>query len=505
MGVVNMTVPASADGEVVNKLQLQDALAVDKMDCNLFSISAWCDRDGREATFTPRRGRPDWRTGWCVLTRNAKATCTRCGRTLPTRSSDGGRPCEGKEESESAAISASVIQQFEAARQPHSPAMLHHLLCGHAGIGDIQSRVRAGTYVIKNNAERKAVLRATPTTLGCVACAMAKIHKKPVKKSVNNNQQARHAPADDDADDDEPDGADDDQKGHHDDLQQDTVIISTDICGPFPKADGTNNKYAIDFAVRVPGKKTRCYVFYAKTKAAAAAMVQTKYLGYISAVPAGAAVVLRSDRAREFDTPELSKFYDKHGIKRQRTSRGASWQNGAAERPWRTFEQDVVVLNFAAGLPASYWERAMRHAVNLRMRLAHATTDNPVYSDDLAVYGALAVAKKANQRGSLSLRGQCYIYLGVAADTKDAHALLGWDNLRVIEAERNVTTFNDIVPATLSPDLRQQYLDEEQEERAEEERREREAGTLPPLPQPKKAQDRRATDAYWSEEEWTSE
>lgn len=465
IGDLDLRVPTSLGGAPDATMELSDVLCVQGMDDNLKSIPKWCDRPGRRAVFEHDRAKliqddvmcavaP--RVGDLYLMQAQLATrppdaegSTDDDATVDMYSCDG--PCK-----ESAALSAELVQKFEASRVVRSAAMKHHVLLNHLGLDEMQRRVQQGRYVIADQEERSAVLAATLNSLSCVHCALSKIHAKAKTKAHNKPHRARSQL--------QPNVAVD---APEEEVPAGATVVASDICGPFPESKGKRNKWAIDFVIRTDGKRVKTLMAFAKSKSAAAATTKDMWPTIKTYLPEGAPVVFQTDRDKCYDVPALRDLYAKEGVTRRRTTRHSSWQNGLAERPWRTTEQDAVCLNLQANLPATYWQHAFEQSVHIRGAIDTATVANPILATDLHVYGCLAVAKRVGHRGSLSSRGDIFINLGRAWDTKDGYNLLSWDTHQVI-VERNVTFFDDVMPASLDKLLRRAYLQEQEEQQARE-------------------------------------
>ena len=76
-------------------------------------------------------------------------------------------------------------------------------------------------------------------------------------------------------------------------------------------------------------------------------MIETQYNAKVR--------VLRSDNGGEYQSSDLQKYLEGHGIIHQTTCSNTSQQNGVAERKNRHLLEVVRASLIAAKIPISYW------------------------------------------------------------------------------------------------------------------------------------------------------
>ncbi|WJZ95226.1 hypothetical protein VitviT2T_014011 [Vitis vinifera] len=90
-------------------------------------------------------------------------------------------------------------------------------------------------------------------------------------------------------------------------------------------------------------------------------MIETQYNAKVR--------VLRSDNGGEYQSSDLQKYLEGHGIIHQTTCSNTPQQNGVAERKNRHLLEVVRASLIAAKTPISYWEEAITSAAYLINRV----------------------------------------------------------------------------------------------------------------------------------------
>jgi len=106
----------------------------------------------------------------------------------------------------------------------------------------------------------------------------------------------------------------------------------------------------------------------------------------------------------------------------------AAFRNAKAERPNRNFGKTVRCLLYNANLGPEYWSFALLHAVYLKNRLCHCTTNQvplTAYTGKrpnakrLRVFGCPIVVRHQTQTAKLDLNTSAGIFLGYTATDKN--------------------------------------------------------------------------------------
>lgn len=146
-------------------------------------------------------------------------------------------------------------------------------------------------------------------------------------------------------------------------------------------------------------------------------------------------VRFRTDNGLEYCNKDLQAFFNKLGIKHERTCVETPQMNGIAERTNRTLMDLVRSMLTSAKLSPNFWAEATATAAYVRNRMIHATLNDGVSEGiwngrssvkHLKAYGCLAYAHLPYQgRGKLEPRARICTLVGYSSQTK-GHRL--WDN-----------------------------------------------------------------------------
>lgn len=138
---------------------------------------------------------------------------------------------------------------------------------------------------------------------------------------------------------------------------------------------------------------------------------------------------VRSDKGGElWGSQAFRDVVHKAGYIMDPTAPKAAFQNAKAERPNRNFGKTVRCLLYNANLGPEYWSFALLHAVFLKNRLRHSTTNQvplTAYTGKrpnakrLRVFGCPIVVRHQTRKAKLDLNTSAGIFLGYSATNKN--------------------------------------------------------------------------------------
>jgi dUTP pyrophosphatase len=138
---------------------------------------------------------------------------------------------------------------------------------------------------------------------------------------------------------------------------------------------------------------------------------------------------VRSDRGGElWGSQSFRDTVQAAGFIMDPTAPQAAFQNGTAERPNRNFGKTVRCLLYNANLGPEYWSYALMHAVYLKNRLPHCTTNQvplTAYTGRrpnakrLRVFGCPIVVRHQDRKAKLDLNTSAGIFLGYTATDRN--------------------------------------------------------------------------------------
>jgi len=138
---------------------------------------------------------------------------------------------------------------------------------------------------------------------------------------------------------------------------------------------------------------------------------------------------VRSDRGGElWGSQAFRDVVQQAGFIMDPTAPQAAFQNAKAERPNRNFGKTVRCLLYNAKLGPEYWSFALLHAVYLKNRLPHCTTNQvplTAYTGKrpnakrLRIFGCPIVVRHMDRKAKLDLNTSAGIFLGYTATEKN--------------------------------------------------------------------------------------
>jgi len=138
---------------------------------------------------------------------------------------------------------------------------------------------------------------------------------------------------------------------------------------------------------------------------------------------------VRSDRGGElWGSQRFRDTVQQAGFIMDPTAPRAAFQNAKAERPNRSFGKTVRCLLYNANLGPEYWSYALLHAVYLKNRLPHCTTNQGpltaytgkrLNAKRLRVFGCPIGVRHQDRKAKLDLNTSAGIFLGYTATDKN--------------------------------------------------------------------------------------
>ncbi|KAK2577746.1 hypothetical protein KPH14_012773, partial [Odynerus spinipes] len=165
-----------------------------------------------------------------------------------------------------------------------------------------------------------------------------------------------------------------------------------------------------------------------KTKAAVKDVIK-EYIARIERQTGKKVKRFRTDNGLEYCNEELTTFFNKLGIKHERSNVETPQMNGVAERVNRTLLNLTRAMLKSSGLPQKFWAEAVTTAAYIKNRVGHSATqgvvpltmwiDRKPSVKHLKIYGCLAYARIPDQgRRKLDDRADECIFVGYATQTR---------------------------------------------------------------------------------------
>ena len=206
-------------------------------------------------------------------------------------------------------------------------------------------------------------------------------------------------------------------------------LLHTDMWGPIkPPAPG-----GFGYAILYVDDFSRFRKTYLMKRKSDAASTLVRYLAEFPAKRQERIERIRADSALEYTSGTFKQLCDSKGIAQEFSAPYNQWQNGVAERSWRTLGDKTRAMMNASGLPAPFWGHALQHAtylVNISPPTAVSGYSCPFEAffnkrpdfTYLKVFGAAAYAHvdKRMGRTKLANRAKKGYYLGISEDSRSA-------------------------------------------------------------------------------------
>ncbi|KMQ86904.1 retrovirus-related pol polyprotein from transposon tnt 1-94 [Lasius niger] len=201
-------------------------------------------------------------------------------------------------------------------------------------------------------------------------------------------------------------------------------LIHSDLCGPMSVKSIGGSRYIMTL---IDDYSRKTMVYFLKSKDEAVHNIKN----FISKVERDKGLKIkrfRSDNGLEYCNKELRDFFDKLGIKHERSCVETPQMNGVAERTNRTLMDLVRSMLTSAKLSPCFWAEATSAAAYVRNRMIHANLENGVPEGirnekspsvkHLKAYGCLAYAHLPQGRRKLDPRARACVFVGYSSQTK---------------------------------------------------------------------------------------
>ncbi len=284
-----------------------------------------------------------------------------------------------------------------------------HRVLGHMNKEDIErlEKVTNGMNIIKSGSCEKI----------CDVCIENKITKQPKSKDIPNIK-ATHP------------------------LER----VHSDVCGPINPSSREGFKYIINFVDEYSGM---LFVYILRSKNEATTALKN-FLSDIS--PYGKVKGIHTDNGGEYISEDFQSVLRNNNIHHSTTSPHSSYQNGKAERSWRSLMEMARCLTAEASISKQFWPYAVRHAQYLRNRSFQRLSQKTAFElftgskpdlRKLHIFGSKCTFYVEGPKQKLDSRGQSGLYLGVQARS-NSYVVLNPQNNKII-ISRNVVVHNDTV------------------------------------------------------------
>lgn len=202
-------------------------------------------------------------------------------------------------------------------------------------------------------------------------------------------------------------------------------LIHSDLCGPMPVNSIGGSKYVMTL---IDDYSRKTMVYFLKSKDEVAPNIKN----FINKVERDKGLKIkrfRTDNGLEYCNREMQDFFDRLGIKHERTCVETPQMNGVAERANRTLMDLVRSMLTSAKLPPSFWAEATSIAAYVRNRMTQSNLESGVPEGiwnnnvssvrHLKAYGCLAYAHLPSQgRKKLDHRARACVLVGYSSQTK---------------------------------------------------------------------------------------
>jgi transposase InsO family protein len=192
--------------------------------------------------------------------------------------------------------------------------------------------------------------------------------------------------------------------------------VHTDLCGPITPTSRDGHKYVINF---IDEYSSMIFVYCLRSKDEAHIGLQ-KFLADVS--PIGQPLELHSDNGGEYLSSHFQNILLDRGIKHTTTTPHSPYQNGKAERSWRSIMEMARCLLTESDLPKQYWSYSVRHTQYLRNRTYQRRTDSTAYElftnrqpdmRTIHTFGSPCTFYNEGPKAKMDKRGLDGTYLGV--------------------------------------------------------------------------------------------
>lgn len=202
--------------------------------------------------------------------------------------------------------------------------------------------------------------------------------------------------------------------------------VHSDIQGPIGPPSREGHRYIINF---VDEYSSMLFVYFLRSKDEAT----TAFKQFLSVTaPIGKVKELHTDNGGEYIGKDFQSILIDQGIKHTTTAPYSPYQNGKAERSWRSLMEMARCLLSEANLAKPLWPYAVRYAAYLRNRSYQQRTTKTAYElfsnykpdmRKINTFGALCTYYDESYKHKLDPRGKQGIYLGVNTNSQSYYIL----------------------------------------------------------------------------------
>ena len=139
-------------------------------------------------------------------------------------------------------------------------------------------------------------------------------------------------------------------------------LVHSDLAGPISPSSREGSKYAMVFTDDFSGI---IFVYFLKNKSDAV-HATSRFLADVA--PHGIVKSIRSDNGSEYACNDFKKLMIDNKIRHEFSAPYSQWQNGTAERSWRTLFDMGRCLLIQNNMPKFLWNHAVRTAAYIRNR-----------------------------------------------------------------------------------------------------------------------------------------
>lgn len=220
--------------------------------------------------------------------------------------------------------------------------------------------------------------------------------------------------------------------------------VHSDLCGPIEPTSQAGHRYVISFTDEY---SSMLFTYCLRSKSDATTGLK-RFLADIA--PIGQMKELHTDGGGEFMSEAFKSILLDHSIKHTTTCPYSSYQNGKAERGWRSLLDMARCLITDADLPKHFWSYAVKYATYLRNRSYQRRTGSTAYElftqeqpdmRHLHTFGTPCTYYVDGAKPKLNARGHSGTYLGINPINKGYFILTASRNK--VLTTRNVVV-NDI-------------------------------------------------------------
>lgn len=222
--------------------------------------------------------------------------------------------------------------------------------------------------------------------------------------------------------------------------------VHSDIQGPIGPPSREGYRYVINF---VDEYSSMLFTYSIRSKDEATSAFK-RFLSVVA--PIGQVKELHTDNGGEYLGQNFQSLLLDRGIKHTTTAPHTAYQNGKAERSWRSIMEMARCLLVEADLPKQLWPYAVKYATYLRNRAYQQRTAKTAYEifcnhkpDMRKIYsfGAPCTYYDESQKHKLDPRGKHGIYIGVNTDSQGYYILT--------DSRRILTTRNIVIHKAAQP------------------------------------------------------